>query len=311
MDQGKEAIKMSVSEHRRKPPLPYDTRGYVLPGDAACPGCPIPIALKVLSAVFHEKAILVIPACCTSVVLGTYPGHSVKMSIVHVPFASAAAVASGVSQALKTRGIDDVQVIAWAGDGGTADIGAATVSGAAERNEDIIYIMYDNEAYMNTGIQRSSSTPKGAWTTTTPYGKVENKKDMAKIMIAHGAPYVTTASIGYPHDLYSKLQKAKNIKGFKFIHLHAPCPTGWRFEPQYTVRIAKLAVETGLFILYEYYNGRLTISGPSKPYIDPSKRKPIEEYLKLQGRFRGVTSELVNEIKNYVDENWNWIKKMM
>ncbi|MEM1638582.1 MAG: 3-methyl-2-oxobutanoate dehydrogenase subunit beta [Desulfurococcaceae archaeon] len=294
----------------RKLPLPHDARGRVLPGDAACPGCPIPIALKVVSAVFGEKAILVIPACCTSVILGTYPGQAIKASVVHVPFASAAAVASGVSQALRSRGIKDAYVIAWAGDGGTADIGMAALSGAAERNEDIIYIMYDNEAYMNTGIQRSSSTPKGAWTTTTPTGKIENKKDVARILIAHGVPYVATSSIGYPHDLYSKLQRAKNIEGFRFIHVHAPCPPGWRFEPQYTVRVAKLAVETGLWILYEYHNGKLTLSGPSKPYIDPAKRKPVEEYIKLQGRFRAVTEDLINEVKRYVDENWHWIKKM-
>jgi len=294
----------------RKLPLPHDARDKLLPGDAACPGCPIPIALKVVSAVFGEKAILVIPACCTSVILGTYPGQAIKTSVIHVPFASAAAVASGVSQALRTRGIKDVHVIAWAGDGGTADIGVASVSGAAERNEDIIYIMYDNEAYMNTGIQRSSSTPRGAWTTTTPTGKIENKKDMARILIAHGVPYVATASVGYPHDLYSKLQRARSMSGFRFIHIHAPCPPGWRFDPQYTVRVAKLAVETGLWVLYEYYDGKLTVSGPSRPYMDPAKRKPIEEYLKIQGRFGVITDELINEIKKYVNENWYWITKM-
>lgn len=311
MGENKEVREMSTPQARRKPPLPYDQREGVLPGDAACLGCPIPIALKVVSAVFGKKAVFVIPACCTSVIMGTYPGQALKAGIVHVPFASAAAVASGVSQALKERGINDVYVIAWAGDGGTADIGMASLSGAAERNDDIIYIMYDNEAYMNTGIQRSSSTPPGAWTTTTPTGKVEAKKDVARIMIAHGVPYVATASVGYPHDLYNKLQKAKNIKGFRFIHIHAPCPPGWRFEPQYTVRIAKLAVETGLWILYEYHDGKLTLSGPSRPYLDPSKRKPIEEYIKLQGRFRGATEEFIAEIKKYVDENWKWIMKMM
>lgn len=301
---------MSGIELKRKLPLPYGSREYVLPGDTACPGCPIPIALKVVAAALGEKTILVVPACCTSIVLGYYPGHSLKMSVVHVPFASAAAVASGISQALKMRNINDVYVVAWAGDGGTADIGMASLSGAAERNEDFIYIMYDNEAYMNTGIQRSSATLKGAWTTTTPTGKAENKKDVARIMIMHGVPYVATASIGYPHDLYSKLQRAKNIRGFRFIHLHAPCPTGWRFDPRYTVRIAKLAVETGLWILYEYYDGKVSISGPSRPYMDPAKRKPIEEYLKMQGRFRAITSELVEEIKKYVDENWRWIRKL-
>lgn len=301
-----------MSKSQAKPPLPYSARDVVLPGDASCHGCPIPLALKILSAVFGEKMILVIPACCTSVIVGIYPGQSLKASIIHVPFASAAAVASGVAQALKMRGINDVQVIAWAGDGGTADIGMATVSGAAERNEDILYIMYDNEAYMNTGIQRSSSTPRGAWTTTTPVvGKSENKKDVAKILIAHNVPYVATASVGYLHDLYNKLQRAKNIRGFKYIQIHAPCPTGWRFDPKYTVRIAKLAVETGFWILYEYYNGKLIISGPSKPLLDSSKRKSIEEYLKLQGRFRGITPEIINSINEYIESNWSWIKRYL
>ncbi len=297
---------------RPRPPLPYDARKYLYPGDAACPGCPIPIGLKVLTAALGDKVILVIPACCTSIVVGPYPGQAFKVSVVHVPFASAAAVASGIANSLKERGIDDVHVVVWAGDGGTADIGMATVSGAAERNENIIYVMYDNEAYMNTGIQRSSSTPKGAWTTTTPIlGKLENKKDVARILIAHQVPYVATASVGYPHDFYSKLQKAKSIQGFRFIHLHAPCPVGWRFDPKYTVKVAKLAVETGLWILYEYYDGKIRLSGPSRPYMDSSKRKPIEEYFKLQGRFRSITPEFLSEVKKYVDENWEWIKRHM
>jgi pyruvate ferredoxin oxidoreductase beta subunit len=295
-----------------RPPLPYKARDVVLPGDAACPGCPIPIAWKVLSAVFGDKMILVIPASCSSVVVGMYPGNSLRASVIHVPFASAAAVASGVSEALKRRGITDVQVIAWAGDGGTADIGMASLSGAAERNHDFIYIMYDNEAYMNTGIQRSSSTPKGAWTTTTPViGKTEEKKDVAKIMIAHGVPYVATASIGYVHDFYNKLVRASKIRGFKFISLHAPCPIGWRFDPRYTIRIARLAVETGLWILYEYYDGKIHLSGPSRPYMDPSKRKPVEEYLKLQGRFRKIDDELLKSIQEYVEKNWEWVKRHM
>lgn len=300
-----------MSSATRRIPLVHDARGFVLPGDAACSGCPIPIGLKSVAAVFGNKAILVIPASCTSIVAGSYPGQAVNMSIIHVPFASAAAVASGVSRALKERGIQDVHVIVWAGDGGTADIGMATLSGAAERNEDIIYIMYDNEAYMNTGIQRSSSTPKKAWTTTTPVlGKEEQKKDVAKIMIAHNIPYLATASIGYPQDFYSKLQRAKNVRGFRFIHLHAPCPVGWRFEPQYTVRAAKLAVETGLWILYEYYNGKIVLSGPSRPYMDPSKRKPIREYIELQARFRDAI-EAIGEVEKYSMENWEWIKKYM
>ncbi len=292
--------------------LPQAMRNTILPGEAACPGCPIPMALKVVGAAFNNKLVMVVPACCTSIVIGAYPGSAFNWSTVHVAFASAAAVASGIAEALEKRGIKDVQVVAWAGDGGTADIGMASLSGAAERNHNIIYIMYDNEAYMNTGIQRSSSTPKGAWTTTTPImGKIEHKKDVARIMIAHGVPYVATASIAYPHDFYAKLKKAASIRGFKFIQLHSPCPVGWRFDPSLTVKVARLAIETGLWVLYEYYDGRLRLSGPSRPYLDKAKRKPVIEYLKLQGRFRKITDELVREIEKYVDELWEWIKKHM
>ena len=291
------------------PPLPRDMRNTVLPGHAACHGCPITIGLKVVGAAFGNKVILVIPACCTSVVVGAWPGNAFNGSIVHVAFASAAAVASGIAEGLRKRGVKDVQVIAWAGDGGTADIGMASLSGAAERNNDFIYIMYDNEAYMNTGIQRSSATPPGAWTTTTPLGKLEPKKDVARIMIAHGVPYVATASVGYPHDFYAKLKKAARIRGFKFIYLHAPCPTGWRFDPAHTVKIAKLAVETGLVVLYEYYDGRIHLSGPSRPYLDKSKRRPIEEYLKLQGRFKKIRDKDVKAIEKYINDMWEWIKK--
>ncbi|MEM1643994.1 MAG: 3-methyl-2-oxobutanoate dehydrogenase subunit beta [Desulfurococcaceae archaeon] len=293
------------------PILPRDMRNTVLPGHAACHGCPIPMGLKVVGAVFGNKVILVVPACCTSVVLGMHPGTAFNGSVVHVAFASAAAVASGISAGLSRRGVRDVQVVAWAGDGGTADIGMASLSGAAERNDDFIYVMYDNEAYMNTGIQRSSATPTGAWTTTTPLGKKEPKKDVAKILIAHGVPYVATTSIAYPHDFYNKLKKAAGIRGFKFIYLHAPCPIGWRFDPSLTVKVAKLAVETGMIILYEYYDGKVRLSGPSRPLLDKSKRKPIVEYLKLQGRFREINEEELRSLESYVESSWEWIKKFM
>lgn len=293
------------------PPLPRDMRNTILPGHAACHGCPIPIALKVIGAALGKNTILVVPASCTSIVVGAWPGCGFNGSVIHVAFASAAAVASGIAETLSRRGIKDVHVVAWAGDGGTADIGMASLSGAAERNHDFIYIMYDNEAYMNTGIQRSSATLSGAWTTTTPLGKREAKKDVARIMIAHGVPYVATASVGYPHDFYAKLKKASKIRGFKFIQLHAPCPTGWRFDPSLTVKIAKLAVETGLWILYEYENNKIKLSGPSRPYIDKNRRKPIIEYLKLQGRFKNITEEHVRAIEQYIDNAWDWIRRHM
>lgn len=293
-----------------KPKILGNYKDHIYPGDASCPGCPIPIGLKLVASATEGKAILVVPASCTSVVVGTAPKTAVDMPVVHVPFASAAAVASGIRESLLVEGRDDIHVIAWAGDGGTADIGMASLSGAAERNSDIIYIMYDNEAYMNTGIQRSSSTPRGAWTTTTPIkGKLEEKKDVAKIMIAHDVPYVATASIAYPHDFHNKLLKALKIRGFRFIHLHSPCPVGWRFDDSLTVDVAKAAVESGMWILYEYRNGKIEISNPSRYLIANNAFKPIEEYLKMQGRFSKITDEVLKDLYEQRNKNIEWLKK--
>jgi pyruvate ferredoxin oxidoreductase beta subunit len=223
-----------------------------------------------------------------------------------VPFASAAAVATGIAEAYRMLGVKGHAVV-WAGDGGTADIGFGTVSGAAERNSNIIYVMYDNEAYMNTGIQRSSSTPRASWTTTTPTGKRERKKDVALLMAMHGVPYVATASIAYPQDFYRKLKRASEIEGFKFIHLHAPCLPGWRYDPAKTVEIAKLAVETGAWILWEYDNGQLKLNPPSTVYVDRAKRKPLKEYLKLQGRFAHLTDNDVKMLEEEIEAKWQTV----
>lgn len=282
---------------------------YVLPGDAACPGCPENIGLRFVGMALGSKAILVIPAGCTSIIQGLAPGSGLKFPIINVPFASSDSVAAGLSLAKKVLG-EDATIVVWAGDGGTADIGFATLSGAAERNDNLIHICVDNEAYMNTGIQRSSQTPLGAWTTTTWSGKKERKKDVPLIMLMHRIPYVATASIAYPIDFIEKLRKASEIKGFKYIHLHAPCPVGWRFDPALTVFMAKLAIETGMWILFEAESGKVAISPPSKPYADKSRRKPIKEYLSLQGRFRNVTEEVLRELEKQVDENWSLLLKL-
>jgi len=281
----------------------------LLPGNASCPGCPEALGLKYLGMALGKKVILVVPAGCTSIIQGLMPGGAFIYPTLNVPFASSDAVAAGVSAAKEILG-EDAVVVAWGGDGGTADIGFATLSGAAERNDNIIHICVDNEAYMNTGIQRSSLTPYGAWTTTTWRGKRENKKELPLIMLMHKVPYVATASVGYPLDFIAKLRKAASIKGFKFIHLHAPCPVGWRFDPSKTVEVAKLAVETGMWILFEAENGKVTISPPSRPYADKSKRKPIEEYIKLQGRFRTLTKDDIKILEKAVDDAWNTILKL-
>jgi pyruvate ferredoxin oxidoreductase beta subunit len=279
---------------------------YVVPGNSACAGCGMMIGLKVLGMALGEEAVLSIPASCASVVQGLGPKSGVALPILNVPFASAASVATGMSETFRQLGVKG-QAVVWAGDGGTADIGFAAVSAAAERNSDVLYIMYDNEAYMNTGIQRSSETPKGAWTTTTPTGKREAKKDVALILLAHGVPYVATANIAYPQDFYRKIKRASEIRGFKFIHLFAPCPPGWLFDPSLTVEVARKAVETGVFILWEYDNGELKLNPPSSALVDKSRRKPLVEYLKLQGRYAHLSEDQIKQMEEEIDRRWQFL----
>ncbi|RLG89141.1 MAG: pyruvate synthase subunit beta [Thermoprotei archaeon] len=284
---------------------------WVMPGNPACQGCPHLIGLKSVSMALGDRAILVVPAGCTSIIAGIHPKASLNMPFLHVPFASAAAVASGISSAMEIRNKDAI-VVAWLGDGAAADIGFATLSGAAIRNENILVIVSDNEAYMNTGIQASGTTPWKARTTTSPIiGKTEETKDLALLMLMHRVPYVATASIGYVLDFIEKLKRASEIKGFKFIHLHSPCPTGWRFDSSETVKMARLAVETGAWILWEYYEGKMRISPPSMPYRDKNKRKPIREYLLSQGRFRHLKDEDIMKIEQRIDERWKAIMKLI
>ncbi|MEB2836145.1 MAG: pyruvate synthase subunit PorB [Desulfurococcales archaeon] len=284
-------------------------RRYGMPGNAACPGCPEAMGLRYIKMALGDNVVLVIPAGCSSVIQGIWPKSGINFPILNIVFASAASAAAGMKAAFEMMGRDDVHVVVWAGDGGTADIGFQSMSGAAERNDDIIYIVADNEAYMNTGIQRSGLTPYGAWTTTTPLGKKEHKKNLPFIMIAHDVPYVATASVGYPHDFIEKLRKAAKIRGFRYIHLHAPDPVGWRFDPSLTPKVAQLAVKTGMWPLFEYDRGVFRLSPFSKPYKDPSKRTPIIEYLKLQGRFRHIIDkpEEIKKLEEYVDRLWYWI----
>ncbi len=283
---------------------------YLMPGNAACPGCPEALGLRLLGMAIGDRAVLVIPASCSSVIQGIWPRSGVGMPVLNIVFAAGAAAASGLAAAYERRGVDAV-VVVWAGDGGTADIGLQALSGAAERNENILYICVDNEAYMNTGIQRSSLTPYGAWTTTTVTGKREHKKNMPLIVASHGVPYVATASVGYPTDFIEKVRRAASIKGFKYIHLHAPCPVGWRFQPEDLVRVARLAVETGMWPLMEIIDGRLRLNPPSNRLLDPSRRKPVEEYLRLQGRFQHLSREDIEQIQRYVDSLWEEIARML
>jgi len=284
---------------------------YLLPGHMACPGCGAALLLRHVLKALGPNTYLVIPASCTSVIAGPHPRSAFRVPVLHIAFAASAAAASGMVEALLQRG-EKANVVVWAGDGGTADIGLQALSGAAERGHNIIYICYDNEAYMNTGIQRSGSTPHKAWTTTTPGGNPGFKKDVPAIMASHRVPYVATISPAYPNDLYSKVRKAASIEGgLKYLHALAPCPPGWRYDPRLTVEIARLAVETGLWVLYEIERGVFRLTGPSANLLDKSRRKPVAEYLKLQGRFAHLTPQDVEEIQRIVDEYWDELARRL
>ncbi|MDH7606323.1 MAG: pyruvate synthase subunit PorB [Candidatus Bathyarchaeota archaeon] len=283
---------------------------YLLKGHAACAGCGPSIALRLLFKALGNKVFLVVPACCTTVIQGPYPYTSFAVPLQNMLFEATGATASGIAAALRIRGLEDITVVGWAGDGGTVDIGIQALSGAAERETNFIYICYDNEAYGNTGLQRSGATPYGAWTTTTPTGKKERKKNMPFIMAAHKIPYVATACPSYPTDFVNKLRKAKEIKGTKYIHVLAPCPTGWRYDSSKTVEIGRLAVQTGIWALYEIENGKFRLNFPSDRLVDKAKRKPIKEYLSMQERFRHLTEAEIEKIQMWIDEDWEYYRKL-
>jgi pyruvate/2-oxoacid:ferredoxin oxidoreductase beta subunit len=220
-------------------------------------------------------------------------------------FETGGSAAAGVRAGLLAQGLDHVQVLSWVGDGGTFDIGLQSLSGAAERNDDIIYVCYDNEAYMNTGVQRSSATPQGCWTTTTPLDspKREIKKNIVEIMAAHRIPYIATATVGFLEDFRQKVARAKEIRGTRFFHILTPCSVGWRMPSSKTIKMSRLAVETGLFPLLEIRDGldwRLT-------YI-PERLKPLKEYLAPQGRFKHLNDEQRAAAQDEVLKNWERIK---
>jgi pyruvate ferredoxin oxidoreductase, beta subunit (EC 1.2.7.1) len=283
------------------------------PGHRMCAGCGAAIAMRWITKTIGPNAVIANATGCVEVTTTPYPETAWMHPYIHVAFENSAAVASGVEAAIKAlrrKGMwdaGDTKVVVIAGDGGTYDIGLQSLSGMLERRHGVLYIMYDNEAYMNTGIQRSSETPKGAWTTTTPTGKREAKKDVALILLAHGVPYVATANIAYPQDFYRKIKRASEIRGFKFIHLFAPCPPGWLFDPSLTVEVARKAVETGVFVLWEYDNGELRLNPPSSALVDRSRRKPLVEYLKLQGRYAHLSEDQIKQMEEEIDRRWQFL----
>ncbi len=252
------------------------------PGNTNCGGCGMSTGLTMLSRALEaarDSCTLVIPACCGIVTAGRFPTTSYGVPTIATTFASSAAVASGVAS-VRDLNEEPGQVICWAGDGGTYDIGLATLSAAAERNENIIYICYDNEIYGNTGGQRSSATPVGARTTTTPFGKTESKKDIMSIMVAHRIPYAATLSMAHPEDFAQKISTALSLTGMRFLLMHSPCPTGWKSEPEESIELVRVAVASGLFPVYEVYDG-----ASYRINIRPEGSDPAA-YFEKQRRFR-------------------------
>ncbi len=277
---------------------------WVHPGNRACAGCGLGIVYRTALKALGKNTILVVPPSCLTVLQGLYPIAATKLPCVNVTFASTAAAASGVRAAMRALKTEETHVVAFAGDGGTGDIGIQALSGACERGEDILYICYDNEAYMNTGVQRSGTTPQGVVTTTTPIkGKPQVKKDVPAIVAAHRIPYLATASAAYPLDLYDKVRKAITIRGPKYIHVHTPCPPGWGFDTRFTVKIGKLAVETGLFDLYEKDDQGFRLTAASLKLVGKD-RQPVTDYFKTQDRFKSLSDSMISGIQAEVDLKW-------
>lgn len=267
-------------------------------GHMACPGCGEKILLRHILDTLGPETIIVTPAGCAAVTDGIFPHSISPVPFLHVAFGATAAAAAGVRAGLDMSGRADVTVLAWAGDGATFDIGMGALSAVAERNENILYICYDNEAYMNTGMQRSSATPRGSWTTTTPAGRLkeEPKKPIDDIMASHGVPYVATGSPAFLDDLKMKVAKAGKLSGFRFLHVYSPCPPGWKSDPQDSIAISRLAVECKVFPLYEIHHGK------SYEITYESTGLPVIEYLNRQGRFGYLTEEEKAAIQAEVDQ---------
>jgi len=250
-----------------------------------CRGCGAAIAVRQAMEALGSRTIIVIPASCMATIGGSGLKTAWRIPFYHSLFECAPAVASGIRAALEVQEIKKINVVSWAGDAGTADIGFQSLTGAAERNEDIIHVCYDNESYMNTGGQAGGTTPFRAWTSDTPSGKPTRHKDMLAIMAAHKPAYLATASIAYPEDFITKLNRAKEIKGFRYIHVLAPCHRGWGIKEEETVEMARLAVECGLWELYEIRAGERRVT------VIPERKIPVKEYLLRQQRFRTLSEE--------------------
>ncbi|MCX5840309.1 MAG: pyruvate synthase subunit PorB [Deltaproteobacteria bacterium] len=291
-------------------PKLVEKREFFSAGHRACQGCGEVLALRLIMKALGEDVVVSNATGCMEIISTAYPHTAWETPYIHVAFENAAAVGSGVEaglKALRRKGKiadRDVKSVAIAGDGGTVDIGLQALSGAMERGHNLAFFCLDNEAYMNTGIQRSSATPFMAATTTSPAGKVikgqrTGKKNVAEIMVAHSIPYVATACPSYPLDLMNKVRKAKETKGPAYVHVYTVCPTGWRSASEQTIKLGRMVVETGIFPLYEVENGkyRLTVE-------IPEPHRPVGDYLKLQGRFRHLDPADIAKVQALVDKEF-------
>ncbi len=267
---------------------------YIAHGVSACAGCGMELIMRNVLSVLGQDVTVVIPPGCSALFCGYGRETGMRVSAFQGNLENTAAYAAGIRAGYEAQGNYHTTVLGFAGDGGTVDIGLQSLSGMLERRDKVLYICYDNEAYMNTGIQGSSSTPLAAWTTTTPGGKPTGRKNLLRIAMAHDIPYCASASVANIPDLRKKVQKAKDADGPALLHIHTPCPTGWGFEPCLSIEVCRLAVQTGAWILYEYENGKVTINSKIKEF------KPIADYLKLQRRFKGVSPEAAAAVENEV-----------
>jgi pyruvate ferredoxin oxidoreductase beta subunit len=295
-------------------PRLVDKEEYFSAGHRACQGCGEALGIRLMCKALGKDTVIINATGCMEVISSLYPTTAWRLPWIHVAFPNSASVGSGVEAGLKIlrrkgRIPDrDVKTVSIGGDGGTVDIGIQALSGAMERRHDMLYVCYDNEAYMNTGIQRSGATPFGASTTTEPaglasFGKKAWKKNVPEIMVAHNLPYVATACPSYPIDLMNKVKKARKIKGPSYIHCLSVCPTGWRLPPNLTIKAGRYAVETGVFPLYEVEDGKYRITIKM-----PENLRPIEDYVKIQGRFRHLGADEIKMIQERVNQEY---KKLM
>ncbi|MFP3975861.1 MAG: pyruvate synthase subunit PorB [Chloroflexota bacterium] len=285
----------------------------IVPGHRFCIGCGEALAVRLATKALGRDTVITCATGCIEICTSGFPQTSWNVPWIHTLFENVGAVSSGVESGLKAQmrkgKIPEKRIysVGMAGDGGTSDIGFQALSGALERGHDFLYLCFDNEAYMNTGIQRSSATPYGASTTTSPAGKVSIgqktwKKNMPEIVAAHNIPYVATACPSYPFDLMDKVKKGAEIEGPAYVHIFSPCPTGWRYPVDLSVRIGRFAVETGVFPLYEVEDGSYKLN------FDPQPLRPIRDYLKAQGRFRHLSEDEIQKIQQHVEKEYKKLK---